>query len=180
MVFVYAFLLFCANLLAWGTTILMAPGNWIMLGFAILYLTVLPDQYSPRLNWWVVGIAFGLAVIGEILEFAAGAVGAAQKGGSTRGAVLAIAGAFVGSIVGAVVGIPIPVVGSVVAAVGGGALGAFAGAYLGEAGLLHHERVAIGKGALIGKLLGTAGKLAVGLIMLVILTIDSLFDLSVD
>lgn len=146
-----------------------------MVVLAAMYAYFLPQQYEPRLSWTIVGIALALAMLGEILEFAAGAAGAATKGGSRKGASFSLAGAFTGSIAGAVIGIPIPVVGSVVAAIAGGAVGAFLGAYIGESERLHSERVEIGKGALLGRLLGTGGKMAVGLIILVIISIGSFF-----
>ncbi len=51
-----------------------------------------------------------LAVLGEIIELAAGALGVARTGGSRRSTVLALAGSLVGSVLGVVVGVPIPVV----------------------------------------------------------------------
>ncbi|MFN0196237.1 MAG: DUF456 family protein [Planctomycetaceae bacterium] len=123
----------------------------------------------------VVGIALALAVVGELVEFFAGAAGAAKQGGSRRGVVLAIVGAFVGSVVGAFVTLPIPLIGPVIGALGGGAFGAFAGAWIGEAGTdrTQAERLAISKGAFIGRLMGTAGKLIFGVIILVLVTVDS-------
>ena len=177
MVFVFAAVLFVANFAAWLSTIISVPGNWLMLLFSGLYLFLLPKEYQPSLTQSVVVIGAGLAVLGEIVEFVAGAAGAAKQGGSNRGMVYSILGAFAGSLIGAVVGLPIPLIGSVIAAVVGGALGAFVGAYMGEKDRLHEERMAIGRGALIGRLLGTVGKLAVGMIMLVILTVDSFVDL---
>jgi hypothetical protein len=77
---------------------------------------------------------------------------------------------------GAVGGLPIPVAGSIVGALIGGAAGAFTGAWLGE--MWKHGRpdisVNVGWGALIGRLLGTAGKLIVGAVMLVSLAIHAL------
>lgn len=180
MVYLWATLLFLANAVAWFSTALTLPGNWLMVGFAALYAFLLPADVEPRLSWLVVGVLLGLAVLGEIVEFAAGAAGAAQQGGSRRGMVLSVAGAFVGSLGGAALASPIPVIGPLVGALVGGAVGAFAGAYQGEAGSLrpHSERIAIGKGALIGRLLGTAGKLIIGGIMLVLVTLDSFFDLA--
>ena len=75
---------------------------------------------------------------------------------------------------------PIPVIGPLIGAIGGGAVGAFAGAYQGEAGTdrTPEERLAIGKGAMIGRLLGTAGKLIIGIVMLVLVTLDSFLDFA--
>jgi uncharacterized protein YqgC (DUF456 family) len=117
----------------------------------------------------------GLAVAGEIIEFAAGAAGAAKQGASRRGVALSIVGAIAGSIAGLAAGVPIPVVGPLIGAVFGGAAGAFAGAYVGEAwkGRQEQDRLAAGRGAFVGRLWGTAGKLAVGAIMLAIVAWDA-------
>ncbi len=175
MIYLYATLLLLANTVAWLTNVFMLPGNWVLVGFAALYALVLPEEAQPRVSWSVVGIALALAVVGELVEFFAGAAGAAKQGGSRRGVVLAIVGAFVGSVLGAVFALPIPLIGPVIGALGGGAAGAFAGAWIGEAGTdrTHGERLAISKGALFGRLWGTAGKLIIGVIMLVLVTVDS-------
>ena len=64
-------------------------------------------------SWWTIGVCTGLALLGEIIEFAAGAVGASRAGGSKTGA----AGAIVGTLIGAVIGtfIPPPVIGTILA-----------------------------------------------------------------
>jgi uncharacterized protein YqgC (DUF456 family) len=115
-------------------------------------------------------------VAGEVIEFAAGAMGAAKHGASRRAAMLAIVGAMVGSIGGAFVGVPVPLFGSMITAVLGGALGAFVGAYIGEMPSRRGRRanLAVGAGAFVGRLWGTVGKLAVGAIMLVVTALDAL------
>ena len=180
MVYVWALLLFLGNILAWISTAFALPGNWLIVAFAALYASFLPEDIDPRVSWTAVLVVLALAVVGEIVEFLAGAAGAAKQGGSRRGVVLSVVGAVVGSLAGAAIASPIPIVGPLIGAVGGGALGAFAGAYQGEAdiGRPHAERVAIGKGALVGRLLGTAGKLIIGAVMVVIITLDSLFDFA--
>jgi uncharacterized protein YqgC (DUF456 family) len=117
-----------------------------------------------------------LAVLGEVVEALAGVVGAAQQGGSRRGLALSVVGAVVGSVIGIAVGLPIPLVGSAVAAIVGGAAGAFAGAVIGEnwKGRTWDEGIRVGTAAFWGRILGTAGKLAIGAVMIVIVTVDSL------
>lgn len=179
MVYLWATLLLIANLAAWVSTVFTLPGNWLIVAFTALYAWVSPAGQHPRVSWLVVAVVAALALVGEILEFFAGAAGAARQGASRRSVVLSIVGAAVGSITGAMLGIPIPVIGPLIGAVGGGAAGAFLGAYLGEAGRsrTQAERIAIGRGALVGRLLGTAGKLAIGVVMLVVVTLDAFFDL---
>lgn len=172
-VYIFAFILLLLNAAAWGSNIFMLPGNWIIVVLASAYVYFLPAQYDPRVSWGIVIVIIVLAIAGEIIEFLAGAMGTRKKGGSRKSALLSILGGFVGSILGAMAGIPIPILGNLIGAVGGGAIGAFAGAYIGESGRLEHERIEIGKDALKGRLLGTAGKLAVGAVMLVVITVDS-------
>ncbi len=102
-----------------------------------------------------------LAVLGEIIELAAGALGVARTGGSRRSAMLALAGSLVGSVLGVVVGVPIPVVGSVIAAVLFAGMGAMAGAILGElsVGRTPGDGWQVGKAAFWGRLAGTLGKM---------------------
>lgn len=180
MSYLLASLLLLANLAAWTSTLFTLPGNWVIVLFAVLYAWLLPERFDPRLGWWVVGASVVLAIIGEGVELLAGAAGAAKQGGSRRGMVLSLLGAIVGSVAGAAIGAPVPIVGLLIGALGGGAIGAFLGAYLGElwAGRKHIERVEIGAGAVAGRLLGTVGKLAIGVVMVVIITIDSFFDFS--
>jgi uncharacterized protein len=161
---------------AWLTNLVTLPGNWIILGFAALFAWLLPEEASGRGgDWPTVLVLLGLASVGEVIEFMAGAAGAAKQGASRRAVALSIAGAMFGSLAGLAIGAPIPILGSLIAAVLGGAAGAFAGAYLGEAwkGREESDRIAVGRGAFVGRLWGTAGKLAVGAVMLAIVAWDA-------
>jgi uncharacterized protein YqgC (DUF456 family) len=175
--YVWAFLLIFGCGVGWLTTLVTLPGNWIIAGLAALFAWLIPVEAGGGISWTVVVMLVGLAVVGEILEFGAGAAGAAKQGASKRSVALAMLGAAVGSMIGLVVGtIPIPILGSLVMAVLGGAGGAFAGAYLGESwkGKPVAERMAAGKGAFAGRIWGTVGKLVVGMIMLVIVAWEAL------
>ena len=182
MVILWAVLLLAANLIAWISTAFGLPGNWLIVLFTALYAYLQPVDQSPSVSWTVVIAILVLAIIGEIIEFLAGAAGAAKQGGSRRGIIFSIVGTIVGSILGATVGVPIPVIGPIIGAVGGGAVGAFAGAYLGESAAERttSERIAIGKGAMIGRLLGTASKLIVGIVMVIVVGFDSFLDFKTD
>lgn len=169
-------LLLLANAACWIATCFNLPGNWGIVALAALFAVLLPEQENGLgMSWWAVGVLAVLAGLGELLELIAGAAGAAKLGASRRSIVLSMFGAMLGSIVGAVIGVPVPIVGPIIAALGGGALGAFAGAYLGETwkGRADQEKLSISKAALIGRLLGTVGKLAAGMVMVVYAAIDS-------
>ena len=174
-----AIALVTAGFLCWLTNLFNLPGNWGLLGLAALFAWLVPHDGSRGVTWNTVGILLALAIAGEIIEFAAGAAGAAKRGASRRSIWLSLFGAFAGSIGGAIVGLPIALVGSPIAAVLGGAVGAFVGAYLGEtwAARPHGHKVEVAKGAFLGRLWGTVGKFAVGAVMLGITAMDALFDL---
>jgi uncharacterized protein len=176
MIYFWAILLIVGMGLAWTTTLFTFPGNWVIVGLAALFVWLLPPEAGGKLDWTTVGVAAFLGLVGEGIEFFAGAAGAKKQGATRRAMLLALIGTVVGSITGAVISLPIPIIGPIIGAVGGGALGAFGGAYLGEAwaGRDESQRIAAGRGALVGRLLGTAGKLLVGAVMIVVIGIDAL------
>lgn len=175
--YLWALLLVALSAVAWLLTLVTLPGNWLIAGGAALFAWLLPDQDGRGVTWATVGVLLALALLGELVEFGAGAAGAAKQGASRRAIALSIVGAAVGSVVGLGIGAPIPILGSFVMAVLGGAAGAFAGAYLGETwkGRTEAEKTAVGRGAFVGRIWGTVGKLAVGAIMLAIVTWDAFF-----
>ncbi len=162
---------------AWFTSVFTLPGNWFVVALVAGFAWLFPEEAGRGIRWMTVGVAAGLALVGEVIEFAAGAAGAAKQGASRRAMVLALVGALVGSIVGVMIGAPVPVLGSFVMALVGGAAGAFAGAYLGEMwkGRAEDARIAAGQGAFVGKIWGTLGKLATGAVIVAIVAVDALF-----
>ena len=175
--YLYALLLVVGCMAAWLLNLVMLPGNWLILAGAALFAWLLPVEDGRGISWNVVIVLTVLALVGELIEFVAGAAGAAKQGASRRAVVLSMVGAILGSFLGLGVGAPIPVVGSLVMAIMGGAAGAFAGAYLGEAwkGRDEPARTAAGRGAFFGRIWGTIGKFAMGAIMLAIVSWDAFF-----
>ena len=115
---------------------------------------------------WITGV--GLAVLGELLEFVAGAIGLRKGGGSRRGLVGALLGALLGVFLTPLFAF-VPLLGVFL----GVLLGTFVGALLGE---LSYERSSM-KAALrpalwaaLGRLLGTTGKVALGLVIWLVFT----------
>lgn len=166
-------------LAGWAMTVLSLPGNWVMVVASAAFAYFAPDGGRFDVSWTAVGVLLGLALLGEALEMAAGAVSAARVGGSKRGAALAIVGSMIGAVVGAGAGtaIPIPLVGSVIGAVGGACLGALAGAMLGETwkGRALGETWKIGQAAFRGRFLGTVAKVAIASAMTVIAITAAIF-----
>jgi uncharacterized protein len=175
--YLWALLLVLACGVAWLTTLVTLPGNWIIAGFAALFAWLLPETDGRGISWTAVGVLFGCALLGEVVEFAASAGGAAKQLAIYPSYAESLFCCVVGSTLGLTVGIPIPVLGPFMMALLGGAAGAFYGAYLGEAwkGRPHEERIAVGRGAFTGRIWGTVGKLAVGAIMLVMVAWDAFF-----
>jgi len=171
---IWAILLSVANAACWLTLLFALPGTWMIVALTALFVAFGPPHESFEVTWTTVIVLTILAMLGEVVEFVAGAAGAAKQGASKRAMVLAIVGTMIGSVAGAVVGVPIPIVGSVIGAIGGGAVGAFGGAFLGEVwlGKTGDESLSVGWGALVGRLLGTVGKLAIGAVMLIVATVD--------
>ena len=176
--YLLAVVLVVASLGAWLATVFTLPGNWLMLVLAAVFAWAYPAEPGPGVSWTVVLVLLGLATLGEGLELTAGMAGAARQGASRRAMALSLGGAFAGSLLGAMLlSVFLPVVGTLIGAVVGGAAGAFGGAYLGEwwKGREAAERVAVGMGALVGRVLGTLSKLLVGAVMVAVITIAAFF-----
>src|SRR5262245_49085193 len=108
-------------LLGIALTAITLPGAWLLVVAALAVTLWQPGA----LSWWTLAALLLLAILGEVIEFLSGALGATKAGGGKHGAI----GAIVGSLAGAILGLPfLPPVGPII----GGALGAAAGAIAGE------------------------------------------------
>jgi uncharacterized protein YqgC (DUF456 family) len=165
-----AILLIFVLVAGWFLQLVGLPGNWLIVAAAALYAWLMGADATTALGWPSVIAILVLAVLGEVIEFAAGAMGVTGAGGSRRGALLAIVGSIVGGIVGLIVGVPIPVIGQLVAAIVFGGLGALVGAVIGEVwkGRDLDASLEIGKAAFIGRMLGTAGKMVICTLMVIV------------
>jgi len=137
-------------------------GNFIILGAALLVALV--SRFS--LIGWAALIVMGvLVLLGEVLEALLGSVMARRYGASKWG----MAGAFAGGLLGAVWGTAIvPLVGTIL----GSFVGTAIGALLAEmARGSREEGVRAGWGALLGRTLASAFKLAIGMGMTVYVVI---------
>lgn len=171
-----AALLFICNLTGFLLNLIAMPGTWlIVVGTGLFCWQVQTDTH--HVSWYVVGLLLILAIVAEVIELVVGSATAARSGASRRAMALSVVGSLVGSLVGAWVGIPIPILGSAVAALIGGALGAAFGAAVGEdwKGRNLEGSIQVGAAAFWGRVLGTAGKVVIGAIMLVIATIDTIW-----
>lgn len=173
--FAGAVLLVLGNLFAWLLTVLQLPGNWLIVLLTAIAAWLMPEDTRFDLGWPTVGIVFGLAVLGEVLELAAGAVVAKKRGASRRAVALALLGGIVGAVIGAGSGSIVPVVGTLIGVLSGGAAGSFIGAYVGETwkGRDEEQAIAVGTAVAIGRTLGVLGKMAVGVVMLLLSAWDA-------
>jgi uncharacterized protein YqgC (DUF456 family) len=155
---------------SWFMQLLGLPGNWLIVAAAFGYAWLFPSDSVWAIGRETVIALVLLALLGEAVEFVAGAAGVAKVGGSRRSAVLALLGSLIGGVLGAVIGLPIPVVGSLVAAVVFGSTGAMVGAFLGESwkGRDFDMSLAVGKAAFVGRVLGTLAKMIVASIMIAV------------
>jgi uncharacterized protein YqgC (DUF456 family) len=161
-----------------GCLVLVAlglPGTWMLLaaavGIELIDGPVLgrggPGSAST-FGWPVLLIGAALGALGEVLEFLAGAAGAKMGGGTRRG----MWGALAGGIIGAVVFIPllpIPLLGSFAGALIGTFVGAFVAEATGPDVRAHRLTLRAALAAVVGRLAGTLGKLAVGVVVWVLL-----------
>jgi uncharacterized protein len=163
-------ILLFATGIGWVLTLIAMPGNWLIVAVAAVYAWLGPQSGATQLEWRTVAVLLVLAIVGEILEFFAGVVGARRAGGSRRAAIYSLVGSFGGAIAGATAGIPIPVLGSAIGAVFGGALGAFGGAAFAEysLGVHAHQSMKVGQAAFWGRLLGTGAKTVVASVMAIV------------
>lgn len=150
---------------AWSLNLLGLPGNWVAVGAIAIYAWVGPSEGRLSIGVGLACFAFGLGLLGEVLEFVAGAAGASRAGASRRATLFSIIGSMAGALTGALIGLPIPVVGPLIAAILFGGLGATAGAIYAEwtDGRPWKESWKIGQAAFVGRTFGTLGKSGVGL-----------------
>ncbi len=156
------------GLTGWMMNVLGMPGNWVIVALGAGSYFLVNDERSIHVGLVSLVIIVAIALLGELLEFAASAMGASRLGASKRATVLAVIGSIGGAIVGLMAGsiIPIPIVGSLIGSLLLGGLGAAAGAVGGErwAGKSWDESMQVGHAAFWGRLLGTLGKAVCGTI----------------
>ena len=153
----------------WLLNLISLPGNWMAVALVVGYVWLGPQEGPAEIGYWVAGTVFGLALVGELVEFVAGASGASRAGASRRSTIYAVIGSMIGALVGGVIGVPVPIIGPLIAALLFGSLGATAGAMYGEwsDGKSWQESWVVGHAAFWGRLLGTFGKILVGAAMIV-------------
>lgn len=163
-----AILVILFSIVGVALTLLTLPGTWLAVLVALLCKLWQPDL----LSWWVIAAAGALALLAEIVEFAASAVGTAKAGGSKHGGI----GSLIGGLAGAIFGAPF-LFG--LGAIPGAILGAFVGALLAERALAKRswkDASRSGQGAAVGRFVATILKLAFAIAIALLLTIALAFN----
>lgn len=170
-------LLLLVNAVGVLAVLFQLPGTWLILAATGGAAWLLRD--SQTFGWWTLGILLALAILGEIVETASGAIGSRSTGGSRSAAWLSIPFAIVGATLGASLAgslsLAIVWIAPVwlVIVLAGGALGAAGGAILGDrlSGRSWEDSRRAGLGAAVGRLGGTVGKLAVAAVMWLVVVV---------
>jgi len=166
MIYIYIVMLLLLNTCWLVSVLLTVPGNWLMVLTTFAFAWWKWDAHLFGVP--VLVLIAVLAVIGEMIEFFAGAGGAKKAGASWIGALAAIGGAVFGALFGTFM-IPIPVAGTML----GACLGAGAAVWSVErlAGKTPDTSLKSGNGAGTGVLVGITVKFAIGCLIWLIIAV---------
>ena len=136
------------------------PANWMLIALAAVWKYM--SSAASEMTFGFFALLVGLAVIGELLDFAFLALKAKKYGSSNSGLFAGLVGAIIGAIMCA------PFLFGL-----GALLGALAGAWLGcylmellVRGGGHAKAMQAAMGALVGRFLGTVCKCGIGVVIL--------------
>lgn len=111
--------------------------------------------------WWSLGTILIISIVGSLLDYVAGTLGAKFTGASKQ--------AIIGSVIGAIVGALLSLTGMLPAIFLGPLIGAALGEFIAKRDLLKAGKVGIG--TFIGFIVGVMAKLACALIIVVIVAL---------
>lgn len=157
MLYVWLSLLILINAGWLATVLFMLPGNWLMVVSTCLFAWW--KWESGVFSWPLLAVVTAMALIGELIEFFAGAGGAKKAGAGWMGAGAAIVGAALGAIAGTAV-IPVPLFGTLLGVCFGAGLLTWSAER--TAGRPKEHSVRSGVGAGTGVLVGIVGKFIIG------------------
>lgn len=153
----WAVLLIALNSVWLMLNLLALPGNWLMVISTLLVAVV--NWKAGMFSQPTLVVIVLLAILAEVAELLAGAVGAKKAGGTRRGATGALFGGMIGGLVGTFV-IPVPVIGSLLGICVGACAGALVLELMGGRQFLAAMRSGVGAG--MGSLAGTVLKFLIG------------------
>jgi uncharacterized protein YqgC (DUF456 family) len=140
---------------------LTLPGVWLMLAAAVAIELLFPTHkvFHPATLITLVIIA----VLGEVIEVLASAVGAGKAGGSKKSAAFSVVGAMLGAVLGTFL-IPVPVVGTVAgASLGAGLLAMLSTRIIDRKDW--DQSMEVAKGAAVGRLAATFVKISIAMLV---------------
>lgn len=164
MIYVWSIILILLNGCWLATVPFMLPGNWLMV--ATTYLFAWWRWGDGIFSWPLLIVITVLALIGEIIEFLAGAGGAKKAGSGWMGALAAVGGAVCGAIIATPI---LPFIGTILGACFGAGLATWIVERI--TGKKHDESVRSGVGAGTGVLIGTLSKLGIGCVIWLLIAI---------
>lgn len=167
MIYVWLSMLILLNACWLMLVLFTLPGNWLMVITTCLFAWWKWDTGRPFNEWLLIGIAV-LALIGEIIEFFAGAGGAKKAGSGWLGALAAIGGAIFGALAGTFI-IAVPIIGTMLGACFGAGLAAWGVERI--TGKEHNASVRSGVGAGTGVLIGALSKFGIGCLIWLLVAI---------
>jgi uncharacterized protein YqgC (DUF456 family) len=136
------------------------PANWMLIALAAAWKYM--SGAASQMGFGFFALLVGLALLGEVLDFALLALKAKKYGSSNTGLFAGLVGAIIGAIMCA------PFLFGL-GALPGALAGAWLGCYLAELlvrGGKHAQAVQAATGALIGRFLGTVCKCGIGAVIL--------------
>ena len=138
------------------------PGLWLMTAIAAVYSLFTREQYIGARTLLLLLL---LSLIAELLDLLVAGAAARRAGGGKKAAIGAVVGGIVGGLLFSI--IPIPIVATILGIAVGTFVGA-AGMELYGGGEVEHS-MRVGVGAMKGRAYGFAGKLAVGVFMVLVI-----------
>lgn len=149
-----------AMVMSLGLIIFGLPGTWIILLLAVAAGAI---EGFQKINLTIILILLGIAILGEILEFLIGYLGARVKGASRMASLAAIVFGIAGAVL---LSGTIPIVGALIGAFAGSFFGAFLVEYIRNQKL--QDAYKSGMAAMFGRMGSILSKIAVGVAMIVI------------
>jgi len=142
------------------------PGNWLIIITTALFAWWHAEE--KMFSVYTLIIITVLAILGELIEFFSGVVGAKKAGARFRGSLGAIIGAITGAIIGTFL-IPIPLLGTLLGSCAGAAI--LACLFEVTGGRKLEDTVSLSFGAGLGVFLGTSAKITIGLLIWLIVAV---------
>ncbi|MGP1345604.1 MAG: DUF456 domain-containing protein [Phycisphaerales bacterium] len=166
--FVAAGILLITGLIGVALTVVALPGIWVVVGVALLCQLWQPGLFS----WWTIGVALGLGLLAELIEFLASVAGSTKAGGTRHGAIWSIVGGIAGAILGSPV---VPIIGTIVGGVIGAGVGAMVGEMMGSK-MPWRSAARVGQGAATGRLVSIVVKSGVCAVIVGMLVVGAIIQ----